>query len=458
MQARHILWLSAALCLGGACGDSDGVGDAAGGGDATAQGDSPVAAGDTGGDATVGPTPAGDPLNAAYVGKSVGGNPYLEGVSADLVGGEAENVELAGQGAWVVGLPDGDDTIWVVALTDGKLGAVRLRSDGVATFLTEEDLGALPAGMPPVIYRDAAGELVIVRPPTGAATHTYPIEVDSKGSLAWVMDDGSLSVRRGATELGAASLGLLPDARLVSDGAGTVVALAGPTTRYEHGVLGDSVEAEGWVRLQVGAGVATLESVTVEDPQVVEGVGVLWEDLDGDGTRDVIATVSDAQDGARIVAWTSKGRLEGPVVGQGKRWRHQLVVAPFGPEGEIELVVAKTPHIGGLLEFYRPTEDGALAFVSTLAGYSTHATGSRNLDTALAVDLDADGDLELLVPNASRDALAVIGRPGQTAATEETTFPLPGAVTSNIAAVVASGGGLVIGVCAGTKLYLRRSL
>lgn len=79
-----------------------------------------------------------------------------------------------------------------------------------------------------------------------------------------------------------------------------------------------------------------------------------WEDLNGDGQREIIVTLSNAQVGTRIITFREDGGLlaEGPSVGIGFRWRHQLLVPPFGETGKSLLAVVRTPHIGGMLEFY----------------------------------------------------------------------------------------------------------
>jgi hypothetical protein len=76
---------------------------------------------------------------------------------------------------------------------------------------------------------------------------------------------------------------------------------------------------------------------------------------------------------------------------------HLIAAAGLGPDGEIEITAVRTPHIGGILEYYR-LKDGILRVVHKRSGYSTHRTGSRNLDTAVAGDFNADGQVEMLVP------------------------------------------------------------
>jgi hypothetical protein len=168
--------------------------------------------------------------------------------------------------------------------------------------------------------------------------------------------------------------------------------------------------------------------------------------MNGDGVREIIVTVSNQDVGARLVVFNEEGErvAEGPSIGLGFRWRHQLALAPFGPNGEVELVDVLTPHIGGGVEFFQ-LSGTELVRVARVLGYTTHMIGSRNLDMALAGDVDGDGNVELLVPSEDFRSLGGLRR---TAGGAEAawTVPVGGRVTTNLAGVTAPNGRMSIGV------------
>ena len=186
--------------------------------------------------------------------------------------------------------------------------------------------------------------------------------------------------------------------------------------------------------------------IEVPDGAVVEGIAPILADLTGDGDPDVIVTESDPDGGARQVAYDLGGRrvAAGPPIGTGFRWRHGLAVAPFGPAGVPELAVVRTPHIGGVVEFYRHGS-GSLRIAASISGYSSHVIGSRVLDGGLAADADGDGRLELLLPTDDRQWIAAVRRTAD-GATEAWRRSVGGVVGSNLAATALPDGGLAVGV------------
>ncbi|UCG24977.1 MAG: hypothetical protein JSW55_03000, partial [Chloroflexota bacterium] len=266
------------------------------------------------------------------------------------------------------------------------------------------------------------------------------------GGQAAMTPDGVLTVLDGQGKLLAtAESRPLADARLLTDEAGRLLFLSEPTTRYDHGIAGDDIEAAAVTLFDLKAAGGGELIIPIPGPAVIEGVMPLWADLNDDGRREIVVTQSDAQNGAQIVAYDESGEhvAAGPAIGRGYRWRHQLAVAPFGPDGETELVDVLTPHIGGVVEFYQMMGD-QLQIVAEVPGFTSHVIGSRNLDMALAGDVDGDGRIELLLPNQARTELGAIRRTSD-GAEVAWKAPIDGVLSSNLAAVTLADGSMIVG-------------
>ena len=175
----------------------------------------------------------------------------------------------------------------------------------------------------------------------------------------------------------------------------------------------------------------------------------LLADLDGDGRDEVIATVSSQSSGSRLEAFAHhedglRVLAESDPIGSGFRWLHQIAVAPFGPNGEIEIAVVKTPHIGGVAQFYRLEGDRLKIVASHAGGYMSHVNGARNLDQAVAGDFDGDGNVELLVPSRDQKTLVALRRVGDIVE-EVWELPLGSRLATNLTTVESPNGVITIG-------------
>jgi hypothetical protein len=238
----------------------------------------------------------------------------------------------------------------------------------------------------------------------------------------------------------------LPDARILHDEGGRLLLLSDPTDNYDHGVLGDAVEAGAVLLVETAPEFRVAEKISVSDGLVIEGIMPIWFDLDGDDRREIIVTASDRAAGARLLVYSESGELiaESDAIGQGYRWRHQIAAASFLDENKNEIISVRTPHIGGLLEYFQLDGD-RLELVAEVDGVTSHVIGTRNLDLALVGDFDADDHAEVLLPDDGLRGLVAVERTVD-GAHVDWSAPFESGMSSNLAAVTDAQDRIIVGV------------
>lgn len=347
------------------------------------------------------------------------------------------DIPLRGLPVWAVGYAM-ETAVWHIVLAPGDLQVVEVRPDGYAHTLAYEP-GWFEGAQPPLVGVSMVEGTYVMRSDESVSPLSHPIPVndfevlyiDRRGDLVLGREDGVLARLPVMAQ---------PDARPVMNSRGQVALYANATDqRYVHGIMGDDLEAATLLVLEVrDSGLRLLARVDLPGEDVYEGVAPFWADIDGDGAEDLVATVSNGTLGARLRAylWDGAGlRQEADTapIGRGNRWRHQLSAGPFAPGGGIEIASMRTPHLGGVMEFFR-FEGAALSPTAALPGFTTHLIGSRNLDQTAAGDFDGDGRPEALVMDPTRQAVVAIQR---TAAGAEESWRLDagGEIVSNFAPV-----------------------
>ena len=360
------------------------------------------------------------------------GNRRLHGAGRfDTV--DPTDIPIESQPKWLAGLPVEGGSLWVAVPETGAPEAVRVSQDGTASVAIEADL---PAGQPPAVATQDDGPQLLTADETGPNTHAVQFP---DGAVATVTESGAVLVDGDLLIEDA-----LPDARIVWQD-GTAAVLAGATQRYDHGALGDGVEASAIVLFAADGSGSVRQRIPLLEPTVIEGLAPILADVDGDGDPEVLVTVTGPDEGARLAAYGLDGErvATGPAIGTGFRWRHQLCVAPFTPDGPPEIAVVRTPHIGGTVEFYRVDGD-RLSIAARHEGVSSHTFGSRILDGGLAGDLLGDGRQTLVVPTRERRTLVALQRAD--GVRQMAQRDIGATLTSNVAATSTGDGGLSVAV------------
>ncbi|MGI3170685.1 FG-GAP repeat domain-containing protein [Pseudooceanicola sp. C21-150M6] len=152
----------------------------------------------------------------------------------------------------------------------------------------------------------------------------------------------------------------------------TGAAYAAPTTRYDHGVLGDEIE--------YGALVLTFEDgstrrFTLPDTLVYEDTAPRLADITGDGAPEVIVVESSLTKGARLAVYGPEGRLATTDhIGQSHRWLAPVGAADMDNDGKIEIGYVDRPHLLKTLRLVQ-LEGDTLRETATLRGVTNHRIG-----------------------------------------------------------------------------------
>jgi hypothetical protein len=191
--------------------------------------------------------------------------------------------------------------------------------------------------------------------------------------------------------------------------AGTLSAyLIDPTRRYDHGVLGDAIEAGGFAVERDGRRLIH----RLGDDAVFEDRRVRLADLDGDGRPEAIVVKSYLRRGAAIAVYRLlHDRIvplaESRAIGTRHRWLNPVGIADFTGSGEAMVAAVVMPHVAGSLRLFRLARS-ALTEVARIGGVTNHIIGTRNLDLAALTDVDGDGTPDVVLPAFDRRALVAV--------------------------------------------------
>lgn len=278
----------------------------------------------------------------------------------------------------------------------------------------------------------------------------YRLAIGPKGPFLTFLDTGpDFALPEGA----------LPDSR-VATGSGDIARawLAAPTERYDHGVLGDRVEA-GAIVIERRDGLH--QTYKLGTDAVFEDLEPRIADLDADGRDEIVAIKSSLRAGSSlaVLAWRH-GRYEilaeTPPLGAPHRWLDVAGIADFTGAGNAnkQVAIVRQPHAVGQLEIW--AYDGKrLTKTAEFADTSNHLAGTRAIHMSAVADFDGDGIADLAVPSLDRTRLRLIGFRPQ--AHEIASVALPAKAVTD-AAVVAdeAGPAVAIGLEDGSLVVARR--
>ncbi len=326
--------------------------------------------------------------------------------STGTLNSDALEVALSGKPVWIAGTELNGQQLWAVTLEDGTVELIKTK--GRTIISQNPNWNKIQAGAPPVLGINCNDQPVLINEFINeTAPFAAPI-IFAGNKLAYISSQGDLVI---ISERDTISLPIqaMHDSRIITDMDNRLLVLTLPV-QYYHGVLGDNTEARGIAIISTSPEIKIQKQFMAPDSSVIEGVGAIWEDLNGDGIFEIAVTLSNNIEGTggKHVIFSENGK----VLASGKSvkpdgWRHLLLSLRVQGAHNSVLAAIQRPHVDRLLNIYEWKGD-SLKVVNQLHGFSTHMAGSRNLDGVLCTDINSDGYSEIILPCTTHDTLYAV--------------------------------------------------
>lgn len=156
------------------------------------------------------------------------------------------------------------------------------------------------------------------------------------------------------------------------------------TARYDHGILGDAVEAGGLRAATATQGPCEL-AVILHETRVFEDVAPRLADLDGDGAAELVVVETEIARGASLAVYGLRGgRLvklaATPPIGRTHRWLAPAAIGDLDGDGRIEIAYVDRPHLARILRVVRYEPEGPrLTEIASATGHTNHRIGDREI-------------------------------------------------------------------------------
>jgi hypothetical protein len=172
-------------------------------------------------------------------------------------------------------------------------------------------------------------------------------------------------------------------------------ALVEPTTRYDHGVLGDAVE---WAALEIVLADGQRRRLQLPETSVFEDVEARLADVDQDGRPEVVVVETDMARGAMLAVYDAEGRRAATrPIGQRHRWLAPSGIGDLDGDGRAEIAYVDRPHLARQLVIVR-LEGDQLVEIARQSGVTNHRIGDERIAGGMR-DCGVGAELVALTPD-----------------------------------------------------------
>lgn len=229
---------------------------------------------------------------------------------------------------------------------------------------------------------------------------------------------------------------------------------ANPTTNYQHGILGDLLEASS---LKVVDRRGREYEVELPLDHVFEDRTPRLADITGDGQAEVITIRTNIIRGSQVVVYGMvSGSLrqiaETPHMGRAYEWLNIAGIADFNGDGKKDIAIVEKPHDEGRVSYW--TFNGkVMERMAYIDGFSNHVSGLNAMHLSAVVS-HPEGYNYLILPTMARTQISALRLNGGEVE-QMWSERLPGAVQTGFGVVRSEIGAVFFAGVSGGRLVMQ---
>jgi len=183
----------------------------------------------------------------------------------------------------------------------------------------------------------------------------------------------------------------------------------GPTARYSHGVLGDSIEFSELVIETEDWAHHVRYRIVLDDDHVFEDLEPRLWDITGDGAPEIVVIETDIGLGGSLAVYDQTGKIaETDHIGRSNRWLAPVGAADLDGDGRVEVAFIDRPHLAKVLRVFE-WNGSELVLDAELGGLTNHRIGEDFISGGLR---DCGDEPQLVTADADWSDVMVISMTG----------------------------------------------